>query len=115
MPVNREEEIVPVAGADIISTIDVNMQDMAQRALEKQLIESNADNGCVILMEVATGEVRAVANFTKDSDGVYREKFNYAIAQSAEPGSTFKLASFLIALEEGIVDTNTIIPTGNGT
>lgn len=115
MPVNREEEIVPVAGADIISTIDVNMQDMAQRALEKQLIESNADNGCVILMEVATGEIRAVANFTKDSDGVYREKFNYAIAQSAEPGSTFKLASFLIALEDGIVDTNTIIPTGNGT
>jgi len=61
---------------------------MAQRALEKQLLETGADNGTVILMEEATGEIRAVANFTKDSDGQYREKFNYAIAQSAEPGST---------------------------
>jgi cell division protein FtsI (penicillin-binding protein 3) len=115
MPVNQDEEVVPVDGSDIISTIDVNMQDMAQRALEKQLIKSNADNGCVILMEVATGEIRAVANFTRDSDGVFREKFNYAIAQSAEPGSTFKLASYLVALEDGIVDTSTIVETGNGT
>lgn len=115
MPVNREIEVAPVDGSDIISTIDVNMQDMAQRALEKQLIASNADNGCVILMEVATGEIRAVANFTRDADGVYREKFNYAIAQSAEPGSTFKLASYLVALEDGKIDTNTVIETGNGT
>lgn len=115
MPVNREIEVAPVDGSDIISTIDVNMQDMAQRALEKQLIASNADNGCVILMEVATGEIRAVANFTRDSEGVYREKFNYAIAQSAEPGSTFKLASYLVALEDGKIDTNTVIETGNGT
>ncbi|MGK6350819.1 penicillin-binding protein [Parapedobacter sp. DT-150] len=115
MPVNREIEVAPVDGADIISTIDVNMQDMAQRALEKQLIASDADNGCVILMEVATGEIRAVANFTRDSEGVYREKFNYAIAQSAEPGSTFKLASYLVALEDGKIDTNTIVETGNGT
>lgn len=115
MPVNREIEVAPVDGADIISTIDVNMQDMAQRALEKQLIASDADEGCVVLMEVATGEVRAVANFTKDKDGVYREKFNYAIAQSAEPGSTFKLASYLVALEDGKIDTNTIVETGNGT
>jgi len=115
MPVNREIEVAPVDGSDIISTIDVNMQDMAQRALEKQLIASNADNGCVILMEVATGEIRAVANFTRDAEGVYREKFNYAIAQSAEPGSTFKLASYLVALEDGKIDTNTVIETGNGT
>lgn len=115
MPVNRDIEVAPVDGADIISTIDVNMQDMAQRALEKQLIASNADNGCVILMEVATGEVRAVANFTRVEEGVYREKFNYAIAQSAEPGSTFKLASYLVALDDGKIDTNTIIETGNGT
>ncbi|WP_257668647.1 penicillin-binding protein [Parapedobacter tibetensis] len=115
MPVNREVEMAPVDGADIISTIDVNMQDMAQRALEKQLIVSNADNGCVILMEVATGEIRAVANFTRDTEGVYREKFNYAIAQSAEPGSTFKLASYLVALDDGKVDTNTMVETGNGT
>ena len=115
MPVNREMEVAPVDGSDIISTIDVNMQDMAQRALEKQLIASNADNGCVVLMEVATGEIRAIANFTKVGDGEYREKFNYAIAQSAEPGSTFKLASYLVALEDGKIDTNTLIETGNGT
>lgn len=115
MPVNREIEVAPVDGADIISTIDVNMQDMAQRALEKQLITSNADNGCVILMEVATGEIRAVANFTRVEEGVYREKFNYAIAQSAEPGSTFKLASYLVALDDGKIDTNSIVETGNGT
>ena len=115
MPVNREIEVAPVDGSDIISTIDVNMQDMAQRALEKQLIASDADNGCVVLMEVATGEIRAIANFTRDTDGKYREKFNYAIAQSAEPGSTFKLASYLVALEDGVVDTNTVVETGNGT
>ena len=115
VPVSREVEIAPVDGSDIIATIDVNMQDMAQRALEKQLIQSNADNGCVILMEVETGEIRAIANFTKDTDGVYREKFNYAIAQGADPGSTFKLASYLAALDDGYVDTTTVIDIGNGT
>lgn len=115
VPLNREIEVAPVDGSDIIATIDVNMQDMAQRALEKQLKISNADNGCVVLMEVATGEVRAIANFTKDTDGEYREKFNYAIAQGADPGSTFKLASYLAALDDGLIDTNTIVDVGNGT
>ncbi len=115
IPVNRDIEVAPIDGSDIISTIDINMQDMAQRALEKQLIQSNADNGCVILMEVKTGEVRAVANFTKDTDGVYREKFNYAIAQSADPGSTFKLASYLAAIDDGVIDSSTVVNVGNGT
>lgn len=115
IPVNREMEVAPTDGSDIIATIDVNMQDMAQRALEKQLIQSNADNGCVILMEVNTGEVRAIANFTRDTEGVYREKFNYAIAQGADPGSTFKIASYLVALDDGVIDTNTIVDIGNGT
>src|SRR5699024_8481174 len=115
VPISREMEIAPVDGSDIIATIDVNMQDMAQRALEKQLKISNADNGCVVVMEVETGEVRAIANFTRDTDGVYREKFNYAIAQGADPGSTFKVASYLIALNDGVVDTNSVIDVGNGT
>ena len=115
MPVNPDMDVAPVDGADIISTIDIGMQDVAQKALERQLIKSNADNGCVILMEVATGEVRAVANYTRTSEGVYEEKFNYAIAQSAEPGSTFKLASFLVAIEDGKIDTGTMIDTGDGT
>lgn len=115
VPINRDVEVAPVDGSDIIATIDVNMQDMAQRALEKQLKISNADNGCVILMEVKTGEIRAIANFTKDTDGEYREKFNLAIAQGADPGSTFKVASYLIALDDGVVDTSSIIDIGNGT
>ncbi len=115
VPVNRDMEVAPVDGSDIISTIDVNMQDMAQRALEKQLQVVDADNGCVILMEVKTGEVRAVANFTRDEHGVFREKFNYAIAQSAEPGSTFKLASYLALIDDGKIDSSTTVDVGNGT
>lgn len=115
VPLNSEVEVAPVDGSDIISTIDVNMQDMAQRALGKQMQISNADEGCVILMEVQTGEVRAIANFTKDKDGEYREKFNYAIAQRADPGSTFKLASYLAAIDDGYIDTSTTVDIGNGT
>lgn len=115
VPVSREVQVAPVDGSDIISTLDVNMQDMAQRALEKQLIASDADNGCVVLMEVKTGEVRAIANFTRDKEGVFREKYNYAIAQGADPGSTFKIASFLALLDDGLVDTSSTIDIGNGT
>ncbi len=114
MPVNVDDEIAPKDGADIISTIDINMQDMAQSALEKQLIASDADFGCVVLMEVATGEIRAVANYTKQNDGSYKEKYNYAIAQSAEPGSTFKLASYLVALEDEKFDLNDMVDTEHG-
>lgn len=115
VPLKRDLEVAPIDGSDIISTIDVNMQDMAQRALGKQMKISNADEGCVILMEVQTGEIRAIANFTKDKDGEYREKFNYAIAQTADPGSTFKLASFLALLDDEYVDTTTTVDIGNGT
>ena len=115
MPVNQDIEIAPKEGADIISTIDINMQDVAQRALKNQLIISDADHGCVILMEVATGEIRAVANFSKVSTGEYEEQFNYAIAASQDPGSTFKLASYLSLLEDNKVDTNSMVATGDGT
>lgn len=114
MPVNKDIEITPKEGADIISTIDINMQDLAQNALRKQLIKSKADFGCVIVMEVATGEVRAISNFSMVSEGEYAEKFNYAIAQSAEPGSTFKLASFLALLEDNKVDTNSLVDCEDG-
>jgi len=113
VPVNDEEEVAPKDGADIISTIDINMQDLAQNALEKQLIKSRADHGTVIVMEVATGEVRAVANFSKVTEGVYKEQFNYAIAGNQDPGSTFKLASYMALLEDKLVDTNTMVATGN--
>ncbi|TZF81313.1 transpeptidase family protein [Pedobacter sp. BS3] len=115
MPVNRDAEIAPKDGADIISTIDINMQDLAQNALRKQLIKSDADHGCVVLMEVATGEIRAIANFTKVGEGQYEEKFNYAIAESAEPGSTFKLASYLTMLDQHKLDTATKVDCEGGT
>lgn len=113
IPVNEEAEVAPKDGADIISTIDVNMQDLAQSALEKQLKKYNADHGAVIVMEVATGEVRAVANYSRVEEGVYKEQFNYAIAGNQDPGSTFKLASYMALLEDELVDTNTYVATGN--
>ncbi|MFM6976983.1 MAG: penicillin-binding protein [Sphingobacteriaceae bacterium] len=113
IPVNRDEEIAPKEGADIISTLDINIQDVAQRALLKQLMTSDADHGCVVLMEVATGEIRAIANYTKGRDGNYTEQFNYAINESLDPGSTFKLASYMALLEDKRVDTNTVVHTPN--
>jgi cell division protein FtsI (penicillin-binding protein 3) len=115
IPVNQDVEIAPKEGADIISTIDINMQDNAQRALKKQLILSDADHGCAVLMEVATGEIRAVVNYSKTKSGDYEERFNYAIAARQDPGSTFKLASYMSLLEDNKVDTNTMIATGDGT
>lgn len=112
MPVNTEEEISPKDGADIMSTIDVNYQDVVQSALEKQMIKSDADHGAAILMEVQTGEVRAVANFSKVAPGEYKEQFNYAIAGNQDPGSTFKVASYMALLEDHKVDTNTRVNTG---
>jgi cell division protein FtsI (penicillin-binding protein 3) len=111
--VNEDAEIASKEGADIISTIDINMQDLAQSALERQLIASDAHHGAVILMEVATGEIRAIANYTKVAKGEYKELFNYAIAGNQDPGSTFKIASYMALLEDGMVDTNTMVQTGN--
>jgi len=115
MPVNNgEEEIAPKEGADIISTIDVNYQDVAQAALKNQLIKTQADHGCVVLMEVATGEIRAIANFTRTKTGDYEEKLNYAISDAADPGSTFKLASYMTAFDQHKIDTNTLVDADNG-
>jgi len=114
IPVNGDDdETPPKEGADIISTIDVNYQDIAQRILKKQLDTTGADYGCVILMEVATGEVRAIANFTKTSDG-YEEKLNYAISNAIDPGSTFKLASYMTMFDQHKIDTNSLVDANNG-
>lgn len=114
-PVNNgEEEISPKEGADIISTIDVNFQDVAQDALKKRLDSTQADHGCVVLMEVTTGEIRAMANLTRTKDGTYQEKLNYAISDAADPGSTFKLATYMSLLDQHKVDTNTIVNAEGG-
>ena len=114
MPVDIENQVEPQNGEDIISTLDINMQDLAESALLKELIADSAEHGCVIIMEVRTGYVKAIANLGRAPDGTFGELFNYAIGECTEPGSTFKLASFLVALEDGKVDLNTPIATGNG-
>ncbi|MGE5382455.1 MAG: penicillin-binding protein [Omnitrophica WOR_2 bacterium] len=114
-PTNEEMEIDPQDGHDIITSIDVNIQDVAEDALMRQLIENEADHGCAVLMEVNTGFIVAIANLGKNKEGLYEEKFNYAAGESSEPGSTFKLASVLAALDEGLIDLNDTVNTENGT
>jgi cell division protein FtsI (penicillin-binding protein 3) len=97
------EESKPMEGHDIITTLDVNLQDVAQTSLLKHLNLHKADHGCVVMMEVKTGEVRAMANLTLQADGSYRETYNHAIKDKIEPGSTFKLASYMSLLEEGVI------------
>lgn len=114
MPVTDKNEIEPKDGNDIITTIDVNLQDVAENALLGQLTKHDAHHGAVILMEVKTGEVKAIVNLEKGRDGKYRESYNYAIGESTEPGSTFKLASLIVALEDGVVRLEDTIDAGNG-
>lgn len=114
MPVTDKNEIEPKDGNDIITTIDINLQDVAENALLGQLVKHDAHHGSVILMEVRTGEVKAIVNLEKGQDGKYRENYNYAIGESTEPGSTFKLASLLVALEDGMVQLEDTIDAGNG-
>lgn len=114
IPLNDEDEISPKDGYDIYTTIDVNIQDVAQNALAEQLMKHNADHGCVILMEVATGEIKAIANLTRVEEGVYKEKYNYAIGEAMEPGSTFKLASYMAAIEDGIFRPSDTVDTDGG-
>ena len=109
-------EVRPSNGRDIETTIDVNLQDMAESALFKALKEHNADYGSVVLMEVKTGEIKAISNLSKNSRGNYRERYNYAVASqgSTEPGSTFKLATMIALLEETRIDPKDTIDTGDG-
>jgi cell division protein FtsI (penicillin-binding protein 3) len=104
IPVNYDNEIEPEDGKDIYTTIDINIQDVAEDALMEALINNDAESGCAILMEVKTGHIKAIANLTRKSLGVYREEYNYAVGESAEPGSTFKLASLIALLESGVAE-----------
>ncbi len=101
-------------GNDVITTLDIDLQDVATTALLNQLRKHNADHGCAVLMEVETGDVKAIANLELGSDGGYHETYNYAVGESTEPGSTFKLPALMAALEDGVIDTGDIVDTGNG-
>lgn len=113
-PINDDNEVEPEDGMDVITTIDINMQDIAHQALLEQLEKHEADHGCVVLMEVKTGEIKAIANLGRTSKGGYFEKLNYAVGESHEPGSTFKLMSMIVALEDKVIDTSAIVDTEKG-
>jgi len=113
-PLNNELEIEPRDGHDILTSIDINIQDVAEDALMRQLIANEADHGCAVLMEVETGYIVAIANLGKNSKGEYEEKYNYAIGESSEPGSTFKLASVIAALDQGLINLSDTVDTQGG-
>lgn len=114
MPVDIENEVEPQNGDDIITTLDINLQDLAESALRKELCADSADHGSAIVMEVKTGYIKAIVNLGKSPKGGYEEVFNYAIGESSEPGSTFKLASFLVGLEDGKISLDQPVNLGNG-
>jgi cell division protein FtsI (penicillin-binding protein 3) len=102
-------------GNDIVTTLDIDLQDVATSALRRQLSKNNADHGCAVLMEVSTGDIRAIANLERGDDGDYHESYNFAVGESTEPGSTFKLPSLMAAIEDGVIDTGDVVDTGDGT
>jgi cell division protein FtsI (penicillin-binding protein 3) len=114
-PIRDVNEVEPQDGYDVISTIDVYIQDIAHHALLKQLELYDANHGCVVVMETKTGKVKAISNLGKDADGSYYETTNYAIAESHEPGSTYKLADLVALLEDKKVDTSTVYDSHGGT
>lgn len=104
----------PIDGADIVTTIDVGMQDLAERSVIDELKLINGNVGVAIVMEVATGDIKAIVNMEKCVDGEYREIHNHAVSDLLEPGSVFKTASIMTALDDGVVDTNYQVNTGSG-
>ena len=114
MPLSDKNEIDPRDGYDIVTTIDIDLQDVAENALLMQLQKHEADHGSVIVMEVKTGKIRAIANLGRSESGRYTENYNYAIGESTEPGSTFKLASAISLLEDGLVEPHDIVDVGSG-
>ena len=108
--------LAPIDGCDIVTTIDVSMQDIAERALIEELKDPqvNGEMGVAILMEVKTGDVKAIVNMQRAGDGEYYEMVNNAVSFRCEPGSVFKVASFLVALDDGVADTSLVIHTGSG-
>ena len=112
-PVNDGPDMKPEPGMDLYTTIDVNYQDMAESALHETLDKYEAARGCVIVMEVTTGEIRALANLTRLDNGSYVENFNHALAGGTDPGSTFKLATMMALMEEKAISLNQVVQTGN--
>lgn len=104
----------PIDGADIVTTIDVQMQDIAERAVVDELREIDGNVGVAVVMEVHTGDVKAIVNMEKCVDGEYREIRNHAVSDLLEPGSVFKTASIMAVLNDGLCDTTEYVETGGG-
>ena len=113
-PIRDVNEVEPQDGYDVISTIDVFIQDIAHHALLEQLEKYKADHGCVVVMETKTGHIKAISNLGRATEGAYSETTNYAIAESHEPGSTYKLADLMTLLEDKKVDTSAVYNTNGG-
>lgn len=104
----------PIDGQDVYTTLDLRIQDIAHSALEKQLVQYNAEHGCVVVMETSTGKVKAMVNLKRTEPGVYVDVYNYILKDGIEPGSTFKTVSLLAAMDDGFIDENTTVNVGNG-
>ena len=113
-PIGDYNQVEPQDGYDVYTTIDVNIQDIAHHALLAQLELYEADHGCVVVMDVKTGEIKAISNLGNNGKGLYYERLNYAVGESHEPGSTFKVMAFAAALEDKVIDTATIVDTKAG-
>lgn len=116
-PINDENEVDPEDGADIVSTIDINVQDLAENSLMETLRKHGASHGCLVLMEIKTGEIKAIANLTRSTKdtSLYLENLNYAIGSATVPGSTFKLPSLVALMEDFNVPLEETVDIGNGT
>ena len=114
-PISDVNQVEPQDGYDVISTIDVFIQDIAHHALLKQLEEYQADHGCVVVMETKTGYVKAISNLGRnEKTGMYSERLNYAVRESHEPGSTFKLVDLMALLDDKLVDTSAVFDSKGG-
>ena len=113
-PINDNNEIEPTEGYDVYSTINTNIQDITHHALLRQLEKYKADHGCAVVMKTNSGEIKSIVNLSKTKNGKYYEKFNYAVAESQEPGSTFKLMSVIATLENDDQVSKKLIDTKNG-
>lgn len=113
-PINDSNEIDPKDGYDVVSTININIQDIAHHALLTQLEKYKADHGCAVVMEVNTGEVKAISNLGRNQNGKYYERLNYAVGETYEPGSLFKIPVLVTAMEESTIDTTYVVDTQGG-
>ena len=113
-PVNSNNEVEPQDGMDIVTTIDVNIQDIAHQALLEAMQEHEAEHGSVIVMEVKTGKIKAMSNLGLGKNGEYHEEYNYAVGEAYEPGSVFKVMSLATALEDKVADTARTFDTEGG-